>query len=237
MRIFAAISVLLLLATSVVVSCQNRDSALRAAIAGAVKARLGAGAEVIVGSVQIFTRDPDACRGGAECQVTPDPAARLGHTIRFTLSAVRHDGPAVRFERIGVAEAGVTVSAAVPRATAVIRRGDALSPANVDAAAETLSDVPLRRLPDLNDVIGARAVRDIAPGERLAAGMILIPPAIRTGQHVTAYSRVDGIEVSASLMAAESGVSGDIIRLVNPDSRKSLRARILSPSRVEVIHE
>jgi len=235
MRIFAAVSVLLLLATSVVVSCQNSDSALRAAIADAVRARVGAGTEVIVGSVQVFSRDRDACRGAAGCQVTPDPAARLGRTVRFTLSTVRHEGPVVRFERIGVAEAGVTVKTAAVRATAVIRRGETISPANAERVEAKLEDVPLRRVPDLDDVLGATALRDIAPGERLSAGMILIPPAIRTGQHVTAFSRIGDVEVSANLMAAESGVSGDVIRLVNPDSRRSLRARIVSSSRVEVI--
>jgi flagella basal body P-ring formation protein FlgA len=236
MKYFTALSLLLLTVTPVVVSCENSDAPIRAAIVDAVKARVGGDAEVIVSRVQIFTAgNRERCRSASVCQVTPDPAARLGRTIRFTLSAIKRDGANVRFERVGAAEAAVTVTAPVARATAVIRRGELVSAANVESVQQPLSGLPLRRMPAVAELVGAKALRDIAPGERLAAGMVLVPPAVRTGQHVTAISRVGDVEVSATLMAAESGVSGDIIRLVNPDSRRAMRARILSSSRVEIV--
>jgi flagella basal body P-ring formation protein FlgA len=240
MRYFAALSMLLLTATPAVVSCENSDQAVRAAIVDAVRARVGGDAEVIVDRLQIFTNTAsgrDACRASAACQVTPDPAARLGRAIRFTLSAIKRDGAVVRFERVGAAEATVTVTAPVTRATAVIRRGELVSDANVESVQQPLAGLPLRRMPAVAELVGARALRDIAPGERLSAGMVLVPPAVKTGQHVTAISRIGDVEVSATLMAAESGVSGDIIRLVNPDSRRAMRARILSSSRVEIVHD
>ena len=238
MRYFTALSLLLLTATPVVVSCQTSDEVVRAAIVDAVKARVGGDAEVIVDRVQIFTPNAsgrDICRSSSVCQVTPDPAARLGRTIRFTLSAIKRDGAVVRFERVGAAEAAVTVTAPITRATAVIRRGELVSAANIESVQQPLSGLPLRRMPAATELVGARALRDIAPGERLSAGMVLVPPAVRTGQHVTAISRVGDVEVSATLMAAESGVSGDIIRLVNPGSRRAMRARILSSNRVEIV--
>jgi len=237
MRFFAALAVALLTATPVVVSCDNGASAVHAAIVEAIKARVGGDAEVIVDRVQTFTNNRDVCRTSAVCHVTPDPSARLGGTIRFTLSAVKRDGAVVRFERVGAVEAAVTVTAPVARASAAIRRGELLSAANVESVQQPLTGMPLRRLATLSELAGAKALRDIAPGEHVVAGMVLVAPAVKTGQHVTAFSRVGDVEVSATLLAAESGVTGDIIRLVNQDSRRALRARILSPSRVEIIHE
>jgi len=236
MRYFTVLGLLLLTATPVVVSCQTSDDVVRAAIVAAVKARVGGDAEVIVDRVQIFTASKrEVCRAASVCQVTPDPAARIGRTIRFTLSAIRRDGATVHFERVGAAEAAVTVTAPITRATTAIRRGELVSAASVESVQQPLSGLPLRRMPAAAELVGAKALRDIAPGEQLSAGMVLVPPAIRTGQHVTAISRVGDVEVSATLMAAESGVSGDIIRLVNPDSRRAMRARILSSSRVEIV--
>src|SRR5204863_8697117 len=121
-------------------------------IVEAVKARVGTDAEVIVGPLQFFTRTADAC--GTACQVTPDPAARAGKTIRFTLSAIRREGTVARFERVGVAEASVQVTADATRATAVIRRGDLLSADNVESVRQPLTGMPLRRLATLSELAG-----------------------------------------------------------------------------------
>ena len=235
MKYFIALSLSLLVVTPIAVSCQTGDAPIRAVLVDAIKARMGADTEVIVDRVQIFTRDRSACASPAVCQATPDPAARTGRTIRFALSVIRRDGATTRFERIGSAEAEVFVNADVTRTTAAVRRGEPLSAARIESVRQSLVNRPLRRLPAVAELLSATALRDIAPGETIAPGMVLVPPAIRTGQHVTAVSRLGGVEVSATLMASESGVSGDIIRMVNPDSRRALRARILSPSRVEIV--
>jgi flagella basal body P-ring formation protein FlgA len=235
MRYFAAISLSLLTVSPVVVSCETSDAAVRAAIVDAVKARVGADAEVVVEQTQVFTRERDICRGASACQATPDPTARLGRTVRFTLSAIRRDGPTVHFERVGAAEAIVYATTDAAQATTTIRRGDLLTAGNIESIRQPLAGMPLRRTATAAELSGAKALRDIAPGELVVAGMVLVPPAIRTGQHVTALSRVGGVEVSATLLAAESGVTGDIIRIVNPDSRRALRARILSSSKVEIV--
>jgi len=235
MRYFFAVSLLLLIATPIAVSCQDGDAAIRALVVDAVKARVGADAEVIVERAQIFTRDRAACGSPSACQATPDPSARTGRTIRFALSAIRREGSVVRFERIGAIEADVHVNADVTRATAAVRRGEPITPGNIQSVRLSLVNRPLRRLPAPAELSGATALRDIAPGETIAPGMVLVQPAIRTGQRVTAVSKAGGIEVSATLMASESGVSGDIIRMVNPDSRRAMRARILSPTRVEIV--
>ena len=235
MRIFLVASLFLIAASPAVVSCDDRDAAVREAIGASVRQRLGADAEVIVERVRIFSHLTDAC--ASACVATPDPAARLGRTIRFGLQTTARDANTPRLVRVGSAEASIRVTVPGVRARTVIHRGDVVSSRDVESAPIELSDTPLRRTPVEAEVVGARALRDIAAGETVTAATVIVIPAVRTGQQVTGVSHFGGVEVSATLRAVESGVTGDIIRLVNPASRHDLRARILSSTKVEVIHE
>ncbi len=235
MRIYLALGLFLIASAPVVASCEDRDGAVREAIGAALKQRVGADAEVIVGALRIFSRTADPC--AATCVVTPDPGSLLGQTIRFALQTPAKGTATPRLIRTGSVEASVRVTVPGVRAATIIHRGDVVSDQEVRKASIDLSGVPLRRSLVVADVVGARALRDIAAGEQLTPSMLLVLPVVRTGQHVTGLSRFGGAEVSATLMAAESGVSGDIIRMVNPDSRRPLRARILSSTLVEIVHD
>ena len=54
---------------------------------------------------------------------------------------------------------------------------------------------------------------------------------------VVVRARVGGIEAEGRAIASQNGVAGDVIRLVNPDSRRTLQGRIVGAGEVEVIHE
>ncbi len=42
------------------------------------------------------------------------------------------------------------------------------------------------------------------------------------------------MEVTATFVAADGGDAGDVIRVVNPDTKRYLRARVVKPGLVEV---
>jgi flagella basal body P-ring formation protein FlgA len=84
-------------------------------------------------------------------------------------------------------------------------------------------------------VVGSKTLRDLPPGVCIVRGAIAARPDVRTGQDVTAISAIDGVVVSAQLVAAESGDAGSVIRVVNQQSRRSLKARIVSPGTVEIL--
>jgi len=48
---------------------------------------------------------------------------------------------------------------------------------------------------------------------------------------------VGGIEAEARMVAADNGDKGSVIRVVNPESRRSIRARVVAAGVVEVIHD
>jgi len=86
-------------------------------------------------------------------------------------------------------------------------------------------------------LLGGHAVRNIAAGEIATSTAITGTPAVRSGQLVKATATIAGAQISATLVAAQGGELGAVIRVVNRESRRQLRARIVAEGSVEVIYE
>jgi flagella basal body P-ring formation protein FlgA len=71
-------------------------------------------------------------------------------------------------------------------------------------------------------------------GALVLPGSVLVRRAIEPGDHVTAVAVSGDIEVTASLVAADGGDPGDVIRVFNPDTRRDLRGRVVKEGLVEV---
>ena len=56
------------------------------------------------------------------------------------------------------------------------------------------------------------------------------------GGRACLQARIGAVEVRGRAIAAQSGGLGETVIVVNPDSRKRLRARIVADATVEVIH-
>jgi flagella basal body P-ring formation protein FlgA len=203
------------------------DVRVNDAIVAAVRERLGADAEVVVDSLEIFT--PAGTAPDARVDAMLDPAARLGDIVRFTLT--------VNGARTGHADARLRVVVEHARAVRFVPRGALLAAGDVEDVTDELVNGPLRHLPRASDVAGGRALRDLAAGVAIAESSIAMLPVVRSGQTVTAISHAFGIEAAATMVAAESGNAGAVIRVVNRTTRKALRARIVSAEVVEIIHD
>ena len=94
---------------------------------------------------------------------------------------------------------------------------------------------PLRRLPTTADVTGSRTFRPVAAGEAIVASALVGVPVVKAGDRVRAVARAAGIEVSMVAVAEQSGMPDQVIRVVNPDSRRAVRARVVSAGEVEVV--
>jgi flagella basal body P-ring formation protein FlgA len=121
------------------------------------------------------------------------------------------------------------------RAARFMPRGATLGDGDIVDRRDEIVEGPLRVPPSASAVSGCRVLRDIQAGAAVTAASVMAKLAVRTGQTVTAVSRASGIEVSASMVAADSGNPGSIIRVVNRDTRRALRARIISTGIVEII--
>ena len=59
---------------------------------------------------------------------------------------------------------------------------------------------------------------------------------VRSGRDVVTLARIEGLEVRGRAVAVQSGDLGEVVLVVNPDSRKRLRGRVVGPALVEVLH-
>jgi flagella basal body P-ring formation protein FlgA len=86
----------------------------------------------------------------------------------------------------------------------------------------------------MDDVIGARARRQLAAGEAVTAAVIDVPPLIKAGDRIALIVRVGGVEAEGHGTAVSSGHEGDLIRVLPPGTRRSVNARIVAAGRVEI---
>ena len=234
MRRITAVRVLLALAAVAILATGTvrlraqvlATQSAREAIAAAVAERMGAGTTVTVA-------DLDVASGDREYRLaTPDPAAQLGRSIWFTLASGQ-SGAAARTIR---ARADIRVVAAFARARRPIDRGHILAEDDVLPTRDEVVGLPIRRLPGLPQLIGGRALRAIAAGEVLQSSLVALKRAVQPGDAVTVVAMVGSVQVSASLFAADGGDVGDVVRVVNRETHRYLRGRVVGVGMVEVLH-
>jgi flagella basal body P-ring formation protein FlgA len=193
----------------------------REAIVQAVTARMGEGV-----TVEVVTLDLPEGAPQAFLEARPDPAARLGRAIRFTLIAGR--GARV----LATATLRVVADHVVTRRD--LLRGMTVSADDVQIVRAEVQHVPVRRLPAGEQVIGSRVLRPVAANVVLLPCAVVLRRAVEPGDRITAVAISGDVRVSAELTATDGGEPGDVIRVVNTDTRRSLRGRVIGEGLVEV---
>jgi flagella basal body P-ring formation protein FlgA len=203
------------------------------------EAALGAAIRERMGSVVVTLSDVDVTlvpgSPATALLAVPVAGARVGGPVRFALFERASGETNGEARRIGSASASVHVSARHARARRAIARGTELGEEDLLTAEADVGSAPLKPLPLAADLIGARTVRDLRAGEVMVPNLVSSPLLVRSGDRVTVRIVVDGIEASGEAVAVQSGSKGDIIRLANPVSRRSLRGRIVGMREVEVV--
>ena len=192
------------------------------AIRSAVLARVGGDARVTVTSIDAAAADLNVL------EAKPDPLARLGKPMRFSLVTSAGVIPVT-------AALEVEVTHAVAREG--IDRGHAASSAVIDEVRGVLAGTPITRVMTKAEAAGARALRPIAAGAVLLPGDLAVPRVVEPGDKVTVRALSGAIEVTAAFLAVDGGSVGDTIRVRNPETRKYIRGRIVKAGVVEVIYE
>ena len=211
---------------------QTADARVRAAVRSAVETRLGRQVDVTLEAFAcaLTSDDPDTL------VATPDPLGRTGQPIRFVI-ATGGIGPRGHAVRLGEASAVVHVSGEHVRATRPMRAGRTLAAGDLEVATGPVEGLTLRRVPSLPELIGARLTRGLAAGEPIAADAVAVAPAVRAGDRVRITVHQDGVEATVTAIAEQTAGIDQVIRVVNPSSRRALRARVVAAGQVEVVHE
>ena len=195
---------------------------VRAAIEEAVRERMGQEVTVRVSDLR-----QDGTLPTGALRAKPDPAARTGRPVRFTLLSGGR--------RVGGAVARVDVFARHARVRQAIARDVELSAGDVDTVDGDVVAVRFDPLPSAVETIGQRARRALAAGEVITTAVIDVPAAVKTGDEVRARVRVGAIEAWGAGRAWGSGRIGDVIRITRGPARTTLRARIVAPGIVEIL--
>jgi flagella basal body P-ring formation protein FlgA len=203
-----------------------------AAIVAALVQRMGADARIVVERLEIAS-----VRDVTPIEAVPAPGARTGEVVAFALVGSVGTGASRRVVNVGRATALVRVEAPHAKAIRLIARGKDIEDADLQSVVEDVPGVPLRRLPTTEQLVGGHAVRNIAAGEVATSTAVAATPAVRSGQLVKATATIAGAQISATLVAAQGGELGAVIRVINRESRRQLRARIVAEGSVEVIYE
>ena len=203
-----------------------------AAIVEALVQRMGNDARIIVERLEI-----SSVRDVTPIEAVPEPGARTGEVVAFALLGSVGTATSRRVINVGRATALVRVETPHAKAARLIPRGKDVVSDDLQAVVEDVRGVPLRRLPTSGQLLGGHALRNIAAGEIATSTAIAATPAVRSGQLVRATATIEGAQVSAMLVAAQGGELGAVIRVVNRESRRELRARIVAEGSVEVMHD
>lgn len=200
-------------------------SLVTAAIVDAVRQRMAP--TVVVVTVDAIT-DISFAADMRSVTAHVSPYARIGEPARFVLTA---PGGAR-----GEATALVRVQAEGVHARASVKRGAQILAADVESLQLDMARRPMRPIPPLADVVGAKALRDLSPGAVVAKSDIAPAPLVRAGHEVAAHATIGDAHVTGSLVAAQNGARNQIIRVVNPETRETRRARVIGVDEVEVVY-
>jgi flagellar basal body P-ring formation protein FlgA len=198
------------------------ESTVEDLIAAAVRARMGADARVMVRG----TRPSAPARLFTSALI--DPVARLGDPLTVILSG----GPGVSVR----VQSDVTVSVQHARVARPIARGQEIVGDDMTPVMGDVVGVPVRRLPTATELAGGRAIRDMKAGDIVQAGWVQLKPAVHAGDPVTVRARIGDVEVTSILVASDNGNIGAIVRVMNPDTHRTLRARVVASGIVEVVN-
>jgi flagella basal body P-ring formation protein FlgA len=69
----------------------------------------------------------------------------------------------------------------------------------------------------------------------VTSGHIVVPPAVRSGDEVTAGVTIGRVHVTAPAVASGSGQVGDVIYVLQPGRRTRLKVRVVDVGVVEVV--
>ena len=84
------------------------------------------------------------------------------------------------------------------------------------------------------DVLGNRTTRMIYPHTVIQADMIALPPLVKRGDIVKIVADAGPMTITATGLVKQQGRKGDVVRVMNTDSKRVILARITGPGAVKV---
>lgn len=153
--------------------------------------------------------------------------------IPVRIAAFVEKEPAARF----LATAIVDDWREVPVLKRSVERGMLISADDIELVRLNLFNQPKDVASDTQEVVGRRVKTRLRAGDVVRKTTIDIPPTISRGKQVTMTFQKGMFKATALGLALDDGLEGEFIRLKNVDSKKILRAKIVSKDEVIVVSQ
>lgn len=115
-----------------------------------------------------------------------------------------------------------------------IGRGSFPGEREVTLTRQALTQMVQSPLTAIDQIIGSEAVRDIPSGTVLTAMMFRLPPLVKVGDEVSVVLTSGGLTIITKGQARSQGAKGQLVKVLNPESRQEFMARVIGPNRVEL---
>lgn len=89
-------------------------------------------------------------------------------------------------------------------------------------------------LTDWAQVIGNESTQDILPGTMITARMFKVPTLVKMGEDVRVSVKSGGLTIVSRGLARSAGGIGQLVKVVNLDTKHEFMARITGPGKVEM---
>jgi flagella basal body P-ring formation protein FlgA len=115
-----------------------------------------------------------------------------------------------------------------------ISRHETISPDKITLTRMEVTSLTGRPLTSEDELTGMRARRSIKKGQILNSGIIEVIPVVFPGQGVSILYKSGGLEINAQGTAMEDGNTGDLIRVRNNQSGKTILCTVLNSELVQI---
>jgi len=115
--------------------------------------------------------------------------------------------------------------------------GTVLAETDLAEVESDLGDVPEDAVAGRDALVGLRVVRPVSAGAWIRRTAVAQPLQVRRGAPVTLVARVGAVEARAAAQAKNDGAAGEIITVMNLNSKRTLRARVVGAGLVQAVLE
>jgi flagellar basal body P-ring formation protein FlgA len=147
-----------------------------------------------------------------------------------------------RFEAMLDVPTGATRRSMLRVTGALVETAEAVIPLRAIALGEVIksSDVMIERRPKteaiaIEDVLGFAAKRALKPGQVIRAGDVMKQELVARNETVTIYYEAPGMVLTIRGKAIDAGAMGDVVNVLNIQSKRTIQATVTGPGRVNVI--
>ncbi|MEB3197113.1 MAG: flagellar basal body P-ring formation chaperone FlgA [Candidatus Sericytochromatia bacterium] len=115
-----------------------------------------------------------------------------------------------------------------------IPRGSVPQSSDFELVRQPVAHMAQPALTSWSQVVGNETTRDILPGTVLTSGMFRQAPLVKAGDEVTVVVQSGGLSILSRGIARSAGGSGNLVKIVHPDTKHEFVARVTAPGKVEV---